>query len=64
MALNALHTQHIIRCPKTVNSSQINPEGFKDFIPPNVVVEEVRGLTLKQPRKPCRWEITAKLRGG
>jgi hypothetical protein len=64
MALKALHTQHILRCPKSVNSSKINPEGFKDFIPPNVVVEEVRGLTLEQSRKPCRWEITAKLRGG
>jgi hypothetical protein len=53
-----------MKCPKSVNSSQINPKGFKDFIPPNVVVEEVRGLTLKQPRKACRWEITAKLRGG
>jgi hypothetical protein len=47
MPPNSLHTQHLIRCPKNVEHTLINPEGFADFIPPNVRVTEVRGLTLK-----------------
>jgi hypothetical protein len=63
MPPNSLHTQHLIRCPKNVEHTLINPEGFADFIPPNVRVTEVRGLTLKQQKKPCIWEITITLEG-
>ncbi|CAH1375204.1 unnamed protein product [Tenebrio molitor] len=64
MPAQDLHTQYIIKCPKDVDPTQINPECFEDFIPPNVTVVEVRGLILKQEKKTCRWEITVQLQGG
>ena len=64
MASNDLHTQYRIKCPKNVNPTQISPESFQDFIPPNVKVVDVKGLTPKQQKKPCRWEITATLQEG
>jgi hypothetical protein len=62
MPPNSLHTQHLIRCPKNVEHTLINPEGFADFIPPNVRVTEVRGLTLKQQKKPCIWRSPSHLK--